>query len=540
MKSFSNRGRQAGLYSFSGGAPVAVLSDAAVEGIGTVAITAPAGNKLARRRWSYPACLALVLPLVVLWSLATPVLAVFDGPAQLFAAAAAVRGEFRTPLVNIGIGKEEKVSIPGKIAALGPVAACLVSASATPANCAKPAPSSNRPTEVTTQFNRYPPLPYFLYGWPTLIFSGKAAYWGVTLAAAVVNSCFLALGLWALLEYSPNLGAVLGWLLVLTPEALYLAGSVSDSGFEISTAVASWATILSTATKARPPRRLVVLSTLSVCALMLARPASPVWVVILALVAAVVAGKKRLLGYLRQPAMWWGTIAIIASGLAAVAYRQIVGSPTLLAVITPSHRYGFFGALVAGAAPERSLLEGMVGTFLNSFVPLVPLICWVGAFFVLVGAAIAFSRRRIFRVEVALGVLILLLPVLANAAGVNRIGVWWQARDTMPFAVGLPLLMAMVLPDKVACSKQGRRLVGSMVPALAFANSATFVWLVHRYANGLDGSWNPATFRWHPPGGAVALSVAFVVMISIHCYLVIRRMYAPRGRPEAPPALLTS
>lgn len=492
-------------------------------------------NHLRQGNVSYLKCLACVLPLVVLWSLATPVMAVFDGPSQSDAAAAAVRGEFASPLVATPGGKQESVQVPGKLAALLHVADCLVAGNNTlPTQCSPAPKASNHLVAQTTAANRYPPLYYFLDGWPTLIWSGLGAYWGLCMAAAMVNSVLLALGLWSLIEYAPSRAAVLGWLVAVTPEALYLAGSPNDSGFEIAAAVATWSTLLPLAAMERPPRRLVVLSAVSTCTLMLARPASPVWVVVTVALTAIVAGRQRILGYLRRPDIWIAMAAIVSAGLLAIAFRQTVGTPTLLHSVTTQHATGTSGAIAEAMAHDPAMLVGQVGVFLITMVPLPSLLLWIAAFAILAVGGFAAASRRIAAAAVALGLVVVFGPVLANAIEINTLGLWWQARDGMPYGVGLPILLAMVIPNPALASGPGRRLGRFALASAGTLQVVAFVGVLHRYAAGVSRSWNPSTYRWQPPGGALGISVLFLLATALMIALASRALRPGRGHTNKP------
>ncbi len=463
---------------------------------------------------SYLLCLTLTLPLTVLWSLATPVMAAFDAPAHVTAAAAVVRGQLFPPAAP-GPGGVSVLRIPSALAALDHVADCLpASDDAVPSQCPKAAPTTSATTTVTATTGRYPPLFYALVGWPTLLAHGSHAYRGITLAAAVINALFLALALWFLRSFGPSLLAPLGWVLALTPEVLYLAGSVNDSGLEISAAVAAWSGLAVIASRERPPASVVALTTLSLGVMILSRPASPAWAVVLLAVGAVVAGATRLRAYLRQRAMLTGVGVVAACALVAVAYRAAAGAPALLAVTLHRPHYTLGGAVALSLGDVPDLLQGTVGVFGATLLPVVGLIAWVAAFAVAVTGALVSARPRPARAAMALLAAVVVVPVVADTAEANHIGVWWQARDSLPFAVGIPILLLALAPDRALQLRPARRALGLVVAAALTAQGLVFAWVLHRYANGSGRSWNPSAYRWNPPGGAVALAVIFVLALA--------------------------
>lgn len=496
---------------------------------------------LKSRRVPYLVCFSVVFPLVALWSLATPVMAVVDGPPQAFAAAAAVRGEFHPPFVQTPIGKQQSVRVPGRLAALQDVSGCLVNNADTPAQCTKAPAASNHLTSVPTQFMRYPPLFGWAIGWTTFVFSGLAAYWAMVLVAATMNSALLALGLWALLGFARRRLMVLAWMLCLTPYVVYLAGSVNDSGFEISASIAAWSCLLALAGRERPPGRLVAAAGASTAVFMLARPASPLWVVIMVVTAALVAGPRRLAAYARQLAVQVAAGAVVVSGLLAVAWRQVVGSPVLEHVAAPPAHPTLHQALNGAFIVEPSNLWGLVGFFLNAHVPLATLMLWIAAFGVLAVGGLAFARPTLAVAAAVLAAFAIAGPVAANVIEYPQIGLWWQPRYGIPFIVGLPLLLAAAVPEGIAARRESRRLVALAITAIVIAGPVCYVWLLHRYAAGIDGSWRPADFGWQPPGGVVPLSVLFIAASVLLGFCVWRWTRSqppsePRAEGADPPA----
>ena len=282
-------------------------------------------------RGTYLVCFFIVSPLVVLWSLATPVMAVADDPNQIFAAAAAVRAEFHQPFVETPFGRQQAVHVPGKLAGLLHVADCIIqSNSASPNQCAPSPATSNADVTVPTQFMRYPPLFGWLVGWPTLFLTGTSAYWGVTLLAALLNSALLATALWVVVTFAVRRLMILGFLLCLTPGVLYLAGSADNSGFEIAAAAAAWASVLVMVSYERPPPTLVAAAAVTTSVLTLARPASPLWVALLLVAAGVLAGWARIRSYLGQTRLRVAGGAVVGAGVLALAWRLAVGAPVLL------------------------------------------------------------------------------------------------------------------------------------------------------------------------------------------------------------------
>jgi hypothetical protein len=482
------------------------------------------------RRPGYLGCVLLVLPLVVLWSLATPVEAVPDGSAALITAASVVRGEFGGPLVDAPGGREELTNVPGGIVALRDVSDCLVDVNALPNHCGAPPklPQTDLPT--TTQFNRYPPLPFLLVGWPTLFLHGTAAYWGATVVAAVMNSLLLGLALWLLLTFIPGRLAILGWLTALTPQVLYLGGSISASGFEISTATATWSGLLALAVTDEPPDRLVALTALPAAMFMLARPTSPAWLAIAVAVAAAVAGRERVVALAARRSVRIGAAVLVGAALVALTWLLSVGKPTLLPLAAPAHPVSTLTALRAVFFAEHGALVGQIGLWFVYYVPSAAWVTWFGLFALVCVGGMALAPRRVVWSAIVLAVLIVTVPIVVGWIEYNHYGFPWQGKDGVPFSVGLPLLGAAMLPERLVQSRAGRRLLWFALACFVICAIHTFLFVLHRYTNGANGSWTLTHFGWQPPGGFYLLLGAFVLAVARVAVSVWRWYPTPANR----------
>jgi len=125
------------------------------------------------------------------------------------------------------------------------------------------------------------------------------------------------------------------------------------------------------------------------------------------------------------------------------------------------------------------------------------------------------------------------IPVLFDAMQASRTGYVWQARYTLPVAVGIPLVSAVVaatagrrplLPP--------RRVLPLSAAGFVVAHVALFSNGLRRYAVGLDG---PLRFLsedapWAPPGGNL-----LAVMVTVGVTVALAWWIAAPRRPVADP-----
>ncbi len=478
-------------------------------------------------RPGYLACVLLALPLVVLWSLATPRGGVPDDSASLITAAAVVRGEFGGPLVQTPAGTAESTRVPGGIVALRDVADCLEGNDTLPNQCAPPPALPNVELSTVTQFNRYPPLSYLLVGWPTLFLTGNAAYWAATLVAAIINSLLLGLALWLLLTYLPSRLAVIGWLTALTPQVLYLAGSINASGFEIATAIAAWSGLLTLATISDPPDRLVGCTVGCTLMFMVTRPLSPAWVVLAIVISAIVAGRERVRALAGMRSVRIGAAVLMLGAAIALAWLVAVGRPILLPVGPPPTPVSASQAFRAVLGADRGALIGQIGLFEIYFLPSPIWTIWLGLFGIVCIGGAALASRRAMWCAALLAVLIVVVPLAVGVLEYNRYGFPWQGKDGTPFSVGLPLLAAIMIPRRLLAVRAARRIWDFALGCFAACAVLTFVVVLHRYTNGANGPWTLNHFGWQPLGGVYLLTISFTLAV-VRGTLLVDRWTRPR------------
>lgn len=111
-----------------------------------------------------------------------------------------------------------------------PLSVCFAHQPSVPASCSPPVGSSTHP--VRSQFLDYPPLYYLAVGIPTLFSVGSGAIYGIQFEAAVLDAALLALGLFLLARYHPRRFVLVGAMVALTPQVLFVCAIVNSSGLE--------------------------------------------------------------------------------------------------------------------------------------------------------------------------------------------------------------------------------------------------------------------------------------------------------------------
>jgi hypothetical protein len=477
------------------------------------------------------------------WSLATPLFAAPDEPSHVIQAAAAVRGEFDVPAQPGTYGAMSKVKVPEWAGEAGTLPDCFAFKSSVPAGCELPLGDQRVTVLVETQFSNYPPLYYLVVGVPSLIWSGSGAVYAMRLVSLILCSGLIALGLFLLGRYHPRRLPLAGAALALTPMVLFLSAVVNSSGMEITAAFAAWCGGLCILEQDEVPAALALWTAVAFVVLILSRPISPANAAIIVVVLVALGGLKRARSVLhdRRFRLVW-VPALLATAVAGVLL-VIGGSPGLLHASVDAHLDLIRSAWVTLQLVPTDLRQ-MVGRFgwLDTPVPYVIYISWWSMVGGLCAVAVVVSRkcRRALPLLVVLAAATL---VAFQAPKIDTVGIYWQARYSLPLAVGLPLVASTLQARRGSHGSPSRPgplitvagilVVGSAVIA---AQVAAFIAALHRYQTGV-GAAVGAPVRWKPPGGTSLVIALLVSGLALALGLFVWVALAPGRRLETPEPL---
>ena len=139
------------------------------------------------------------------------------------------------------------------------------------------------------------------------------------LVSVAITSAFLASALMSAFSWRRSRMLVLGAGVAIVPTVIYLGAVLNDSGLEIAPAICLWVSLLVFVLD--PPAeggaRLLTRAGVAACALALARPLSPLWLVLIAVTVLALVGRQRLRALLRRrDVQAWIAAAIVCTGLA--------------------------------------------------------------------------------------------------------------------------------------------------------------------------------------------------------------------------------
>ncbi len=476
-----------------------------------------------------------------------------DEPAHLIKASALYRGELtwneRGPLV-VGTGPDDltrtelEVDAPVGYADLGLVATCIAKLPRQDATCSPPV--NNDTTLTRTSFNTYviayPPVPYLLMGWPTVLFEPSKAIFAVRLSNVAVCAALVASALVAARERAGRGWPALGVALATTPTAVLFFTSPNPNGPEIAASIGVAASLLALlGGEGRPSTRGVVRFAVAASLLVLCRPVSfTVLGFVVAMALAGAATRARLRELSATTSVRGGLVAVAMATIAALAWF-VYARPLEVLVGIP------VPGLERGDAIEESVsrlpvrVKEMVGVFGWGEVPAPPWMWWgwLAAVAGVVLAGLVLGRWRHRAVLVGLVVANAALPTIMEVPRAAELGYIWQGRYSLPFAVTVPIFAAWVV------GRSGRMpVVATRIAAVGVGGFAAVALVaahgisVTRFATGGIEPWwgyldDPT---WEPKVAPVALLVAVVGGAATWACSVVTAALVPTPPPEPSPS----
>ena len=450
------------------------------------------------------------------WTVATPLFNAPDEPQHVLRAVTVVHGEIAEPQVRGRPGGYTAVRAPATFVS-GSAARCFAFRNDIPVSCAHYS-HSERAVRTAAEYGRYPPAYYLVVGVPSLVSSALNTVYAMRLVAVLLVAALLALGAASVAELGEQRIAAIGYAFAITPMALFLGSVVNPSGVEIAAAISLWASgsVLAVQSRDRIDPRLLRRAGIAAAALALCRQLGPLWVAIIAVVVALLAGRAGLRNLVQNRATRaWGALVAV-SVVAQVAWVALAGGLNLTNPGAASHDPTSL-VLRTSFGDSFRVLSQMVGNFgwLDTPVPRGVLVAWVFVLGLLLVLALAWSSR--LRAAVLGGILALAIaiPIVLEASSAKGAGYLWQGRYGLPLAAGVPIVAGILIARATNAPALRGRLAGILAAVFVFGQFVAFGQRLRRSTVGYD-----ATFfffvhpRWNPPVPVILLLVAYLVVIA--------------------------
>lgn len=400
------------------------------------------------------------------------------------------------------------VSIPPSLAPLGfGCNAFRATQSAACVNAAVPPPvTSEQPTYAGT----YEPFVYLLPGLLARFSqSAPAALLLMRSANALLCLVLLALAIWLISAGGRTRLALMGLLVALTPELVWLTAIVNASGPEVCGGLCFFAAILRLARPQAPTRGVWLALITSGAILGLSRPLGAVWLALDLALLTLIAGPVPLWGRLRAGGRFSAAAVVVVFSVVGVSAGWEVAVEPRNHVSLPQ----FFSQLPQAIVLLPEYVREGVGVFgwLDTYLPARTYLLWAFAVvaLMLVALMVGTRRQRLTLVIVLVLTMTVTLSVAAAILGPN--GFQLQARHVMAFAVVVPLYAGEViyLNANRLSHIWPAYMMGGIVSLMSALQGVAWFVNAHREAVGTLG---PAAFwlrsEWTPPLGWLPWSAA--------------------------------
>jgi hypothetical protein len=396
-----------------------------------------------------------------------------------------------------------------------------------PDNCNAAAELPGGYVEVASAAARYNPVFYWVVGKPASLFSGSANVYALRAVAALLCAALVWCAGYALGVGFRTAWPLLGAGLAMTPVLTYSLSLGAPNGVEMASGLALWSAVLalrSPTTGATVERRLVVVAAVAAAVLTTTRLLGPAWLVLVLALALPYVGRSRLTEVVRRqrPASAAGAALVVTAGAAALLWTALAAPNSLAREEDLAQQDPFSSAL--GLAPLWVLQS--IAAFPTRSEP-APAVVYatVVAAAALVLAVASRKMPAAWWAVLAGAVLVWLgAQVAITTATYAQLGAVWQGRYALPFAVGIPVLLA-ALVDRHRRTDPPRSLLALAVPLLTagHAVSVTYVLLKEKASSPLAGS--PSWVTVAPP--------VVVILVVVAGALLTGALLPPRSRLPA-------
>jgi hypothetical protein len=310
---------------------------------------------------------------------------------------------------------------------------------------------------------------------------------------------------------------------------------VNPSALEVAAALSAWTSgaLLVTERGNDPPTGLIATFVSSATTLVLIRGLSPLWLLGIVVALALIHAPGSLQTLARRHGARIGAAIIVVAGVIAIVWIAKEHTLLVFSLTKVPRSVPFRTVLKTSFLRNRWYIPDLIGVF-GAFDTWAPRFTYVG-WYALVVVVVLVALRRARWIErltlAAITVAIVLGPVAISSSQAYKVGYIWQGRDTLPFAIGLPMVAAALLARRPVIR---RPVVGVVIAVVAgVAQLGAFYEALRRYAVGTAGSDFGFLVHtdWHGPLPNLFVVCAEIVVLVVGYGLFARALRsAPAGR----------
>lgn len=356
---------------------------------------------------------------------------------------------------------------------------------------------------VSSAAARYDPAYYLATGTAARPFHGTAALYAMRIATALLCDMFLGLAFWIGLRCSSSAWPNRGLLVAATPVLLCATATAAPNGVQMAASLTLWsagAALLKLHESERTRRRLVLIGSVSLCAVILTHTTGLLWG------AATVIALLVALGRIEAKRLWGSHRSSLVRNATAVTAVSAFAAAWILSQRTndPATDNTSFGALPWADLIVQPVLWALqtIGAvpFRNQPAPVPVFVLGLMLFISLLVIGARRANRRIRVAMSAITAVCLAVPLVATVATFHAIGFAWQGRYELPLAYGLCVFASWSLG-----AWEPRRFAPAVTPIIVVAVMLMqLLTVVHLRATL---GWSPADVGQAPPVGVLAVLI---------------------------------
>jgi hypothetical protein len=446
------------------------------------------------------------------WALITPMNAT-DEAAQIVKAAATVRLQNlgtveHVPKTALGLGGHSALSV-GEVSVYRVPASfavrempCFMNGTRNP-SCARPMTDNPRITSAISYVGNYEPLYYVLVGWPTLLLLGAKCVYLMRMCSALLNAVLLGLAARTALDSQRPRRALLCLTAAATPMTLFFGGIVNPNGTEICAAMLVWCVALRLVTAQEPvplvARALAGRGALGLVLLLDLRMLGPLWAALIAAFGWWIARPETRRALVRCRPVRVAALGSAVLGTASLLWTAL--TPIELVSLSGAHPGFLRAARITLDLAPRDLREMIFSyDWAEVQLPMLAAVLLTAAYTLLFAPLL--TERRYVLPFLAMAAGVVAIPVALQGYEMRTLGLIWQGRYLLPYAIGLVLLAGFADLDvrRAAPETAGRMLEHWLGVFIGLSGLTCFWWAVRENANrsGILGPLLPRHAHWSP------------------------------------------
>jgi hypothetical protein len=376
------------------------------------------------------------------------------------------------------------IDVPAGYATLEDIPVCFAFNDGRDATCAPAISSDGQIVEARPYTGTYPPLTAILQS-PGGFFDAPVGLVVMRLCTVLVTAGLLSSAVVAVRRLGGGL-AIVGLAVILTPVTISIMAAINPSALEIAAAACLWPSLVDILRPGPVDRRAVWRAVIAACVFTMARPVSPAFfAVVIATIAIAMPWQTQLKAIARDRRSWiWAGLVGVAFVFATAWILIARPDQAVIGLPDPRSTGDQIHASLSMIPKRTGQLIGPIG-WLDVPLPSFLVRIWLGVsvFLLFLGLVFGSWRRRLALVLLTAGVL--LGPTLAEVPSASDYGLIWQGRYTLPIAMGIPILAAWTLHERVIDRSRVIRGLGvATVVAVVAANFLAVCVALTRHATG--------------------------------------------------------